>query len=159
MPHPKGSLAKRSWHGEAVTEGFTAGTFQKHRPMWKPATPESPRFCQRQNHPPLARGALVCISISTAVTIPGTGGAVTIRRRFPCALSAATRRRNCPRALPAGSLAKGSWHGEAVTEGFTAGTFQKHRPMWKPATLGIPPVLPEAKPPPFGKGGLGLCIH
>ena len=60
---------------------------------------------------------------------------------------------------PKGSLAKGSWHGEAVTEGFTAGTFQKHGPMWKPATLGIPPVLPEAKPPPFGKGGFDLHIH
>ena len=29
---------------------------------------------------------------STAVTIPGTGGAVAICRRLPCALSAATRR-------------------------------------------------------------------
>ena len=74
MPHPKGSLVKGSWHGEAVTEGFTAGTFPECRPMWKPATPESPRFCQRQNHPPLARGALVFASINTAVTIPGGSG-------------------------------------------------------------------------------------
>ena len=29
MPHPKGSLAKGSWHGEAVTEGFTVGAFSK----------------------------------------------------------------------------------------------------------------------------------
>ena len=24
---------------------------------------------------------------------------------------------------------------------------------------GIPPVLPEAKPPPFDKGGFGLCVY
>ena len=33
--HPKGSLAKGSWHGAAVTEGFTVGTFPKYEPMWK----------------------------------------------------------------------------------------------------------------------------
>ena len=26
---------------------------------------------------------------------------------------------------------KGSWHGAAVTEGFTVGTFPKYKPMWK----------------------------
>ena len=57
-----------------------------------------------------------------------------------------------------GSLAKGSWHGEAVTEGFTVGTFRKYRPMWKPASL-LSPRFGFAKPPPFGKGGFGLCIH
>ena len=35
MPHPKGSLVKGSWHGEAVTEGFTVGAFPKYQPMWK----------------------------------------------------------------------------------------------------------------------------
>ena len=37
--------------------------------------------------PPLARGALACASTTTALTIPGTGGAVTIRRRFPCEIA------------------------------------------------------------------------
>ena len=57
-PHPKGSLAKGSWHGVAVTEGFTVGAFSKAQTYVEPCQPEeSPRFCQRQNHPPLARGA------------------------------------------------------------------------------------------------------
>ena len=60
---------------------------------------------------------------------------------------------------PKGSLAKGSWHGEAVTEGFTVEAFSKVQTHVETCDPGIPPVLPEAKPPPFGKGGLGLCIH
>ena len=34
-PYPKGSLAKGSWHGVAVTEGFTVGTPPKYKPVWK----------------------------------------------------------------------------------------------------------------------------
>ena len=30
--------------------------------------------------------------------------------------------------------------------------------MWKPARL-LSPRFGYAKPPPFGKGGFGLCIH
>ena len=59
---------------------------------------------------------------------------------------------------PKGSLAKGSWHGVAVTEGFTVGAFPKYQPMWKPGGL-LSPRFGFAKPPPFGKGGFGLCIH
>ena len=56
---PQGSLAKGSWHGEGVTEGFTMGAFAKAPTYVETCYPgESPRFCQRQNHPPLARGAL-----------------------------------------------------------------------------------------------------
>ncbi len=57
---------------------------------------------------------------------------------------------------PQGSLAKGSWHGEAVTEGFPSRHFPKSTNLCgNLQAWGIPPVLPEAKPPPFGKGGFG----
>ena len=86
-PHPKGSLAKGSWHGVAVTEGFTEGAFPKYKPMWKGEGflvnseegigKKFRRLCLRNppasalpRHPPLARGAFVCASFATAVTIP-----------------------------------------------------------------------------------------
>ena len=64
-----------SWHGEAVTEGFTGGIFQKYQPMWKGEGflvnseegigKKFRRLCLRNppasalpRHPPLARGAL-----------------------------------------------------------------------------------------------------
>ena len=80
-----------------ATEGFTAGTFQKYKPMWKLASLRNPPASAQPRHPPLARGALVRCLDFHPVTLPGTGGAVTIRRRFPCALSAATRRMEKPR--------------------------------------------------------------
>ena len=74
---------------------------------------------------------------------------------------------------PKGSLVKGSWHGAAVTEGYTAGTFPKYEPMWKGegflvnreegigkksvALATESPRLGGAEAPPFGKGGFGLC--
>ena len=33
IPGTKSSLAKGSWHGAAVTEGFTVGTFPKYKLM------------------------------------------------------------------------------------------------------------------------------
>ena len=39
---PKGSLAKGSWHGAAVTEGFTAGTFPKAQTYVKMQKPIAP---------------------------------------------------------------------------------------------------------------------
>ena len=73
---------------------------------------------------------------------------------------------------PKGSLAKGSWHGVAVTEGFTEGAFPKYKPMWKGEgflvnseegigkkfrrlCLRNPPGLASPNHPPFGKGGFG----
>ena len=53
---------------------------------------------------------------------------------------------------PQGSLAKGSWHGAAVTEGFTESTSSKYKPMWKPASL-LSPRFGFAKPPPQWPGG------
>ena len=89
---PQGSLVKGSWHGVAVTEGFTAGTFRKYRPMWKPASLSSSRLGGAEA-PPFGKGGFGLRFYFHPVTLPGTGGAVTIRRRLPCALSAETRRR------------------------------------------------------------------
>ena len=48
----------------------------------------------------------------------------------------------------------------AVTEGFHSRHFPKSTNLCgNLLPWGIPPVLPEAKPPPFGKGGFGLCFH
>ena len=69
--------------------------------------------------PPLSmRAQCPCFrSPFCSVTLPGTGGAVTIRRRFPCGIGCG----HCPQ----GSLAKGSWHAGGVTEGFTVGASPK----------------------------------
>ena len=90
--------------------------------------------------PPLSmRAQYPCFrSPFCSVTLPGTGGAVTIRRRFPCALSAGTARGSRP--VGAGTA------GEppvafAVTEGFTVGTFYKHKPMWQ----GTSPIAPSGR--------------
>ena len=59
---------------------------------------------------------------------------------------------------PQGSLAKGSWHGAAVTEGFYSRHFfkvQTYVETWKPAES---PRLGIAEAPPFGKGGFGLRL-
>ena len=55
--------------------------------MWKPANLRNPPGLASPNHPPLARGALVRCLDFHPVTIPGTGGAVTIRRRLPCEIA------------------------------------------------------------------------
>ena len=61
---PQGSLAKGSWHAGGVTEGSHRRHFPKVQTNVDTChLAESPRFCQRQNHPPLARGALACASI------------------------------------------------------------------------------------------------
>ena len=65
---PKGSLAKGSWHGAAVTEGFTVGTFSKaqtHVETCKPVIPP-PRRCRGT---PLWQGGLW--SYFRPVTLPG----------------------------------------------------------------------------------------
>ena len=50
----------------------------------------------------------------------------------------------------------GSWHAVGVTEGFTAGTFQKYKPMWKPASLRNPPAS-ASRGTPLWQGGLRRC--
>ena len=103
---------------------------------------------------------------STAVTIPGFGGAVTTCISYRAKLTPEALRRA---KLAAGTarkapLPKGAGTaGEppvafAATEGFTAGTFRKYRPMWKPASLSSP-RLGGAEAPPFGKGGFGLRFY
>ena len=52
-----------------------------------------------------------------------------------------------------GSLAKGSWHGEAVTEGFTVGDFSKAPTHVDTCQPGESPRLGVAEAPPFRKGG------
>ena len=81
---------------------------------------------------------------------------VTIRRKLPCEIASGGT--PVSGGTPQGSLAKGSWHGGAVTEGFTAGTLSKNKPMWKPVSL-LSPRLGVAEAPPFDKGGFGLHIH
>ena len=51
----------------------------------------------------------------------------TNRRRLPCEIDTGGTLAGTAR----GSLAKGSWHGAAVTEGFTESTSSKYKPMWK----------------------------
>ena len=58
-----------------------------------------------------------------------------------------------------GSLAKGSWHGAAVTEGFTAGTSPKVQTYVETCKPAESPRFGYAKPPPFDKGGFGLCTY
>ena len=90
---PKGSLAKGSWHAGGVTEGFHSRHFPKSsKPMWRGTLPIAPSG--RELSPQVTEGAsggrgcgllwgwyllvVVVTSTSTAVTIPGIGGAVTI---------------------------------------------------------------------------------
>ena len=56
---------------------------------------------------------------------------------------------------PQGSLAKGSWHGEGVSEGFTMGAFAKAPTYVETCYPAESPRFGSAKPPPFGKGGFG----
>ena len=56
-----------------------------------------------------------------------------------------------------GSLAKGSWHGEAVTEGFYSRHLPKRQANVECYGLGIPPPR-QAGAPPFGKGGLKASL-
>ena len=75
-----------------------------------------------------------------------------------------------------GSLAKGSWHGAAVTEGFTVGTPPKYKPVWKGEgflvnseegigkkfrrlCLRNPPASAVPRHPPFDKGGFVLSTY
>ena len=58
-----------------------------------------------------------------------------------------------------GSLAKGSWHAVGVTEGFTAGTFPKVQTYVETCHPAESPRFGYAKPPPFDKGGFGLCTY
>ena len=110
-----------------ATEGFTAGTFQKYKPMWKPASLLSPRFCFAKP-PPFGKGGFVLSTYCTAVTIPDA-------KRLPC------QRELAPEA----------------TEGFTAGTFQKYKPMWKLASLRNPPGLASPNHPPLTRGALSYA--
>ena len=55
-----------------------------------------------------------------------------ICRRFPCGIDSG--------GTPQGSLVKGSWHGAAVTEGFTAGAFSKEQTDVEICQPFIPPV-------------------
>ena len=62
------------------------------------------------------------------------------------------RYRRCSQRLPA----CGSWHGEAVTEGFTVGDFSKAPTHVDTCQPGESPRLGVAEAPPFHKGGFGL---
>ena len=58
IPGAKRLPCQRELAPEA-TEGFTAGTFQKYKPMWKLASLRNPPASALPRHPPFARGALV----------------------------------------------------------------------------------------------------
>ena len=60
---------------------------------------------------------------------------------------------------PQGSLAKGSWHGEAVTEGFTMGAFAKAPTYVETCYPGESPRFGSAKPPPLARGALGVIFY
>ena len=53
--HPKGSLAKGSWHGVAVTEGFTVGTSNSHKSNVETQQPIAPSG--RELSPQVTEGA------------------------------------------------------------------------------------------------------
>ena len=74
---------------------------------------------------------------------------VTNRRKPPCEIGCGH--------YPQGSLAKGSWHGAAVTEGFTAGTSPKHKPMCS----GTHPIAPSGRElsPQVTEGASGRCSY
>ena len=58
-------------------------------------------------------------------------------------------------AASKGSLAKGSWYHRHLRDSQLA-IPERMGLCGNLQACGIPPVLPEAKPPPFGKGGFGL---
>ena len=81
---PQGSLAKGSWHGVAVTEGFHSRHFPKVQTYVETCQPgESPRLGGAEA-PPFGKGGFGLRFYFHPVTLPGTGGAVTICRRLPC---------------------------------------------------------------------------
>ena len=61
-------------------------------------------------------------------------------------------------AASKGSLAKGSWYHRHLRDSQLA-IPERMGLCGNLQACGIPPVLPEAKPPPFGKGGFGRRIH
>ena len=99
--HPKGSLAKGSWHGVAVTEGFTVGTSNSHKSNVETQQPIAPSG--RELSPQVTEGArgrcscglvmgrylpeVIDARFCTAVTIPGT-------KRLPCQRELARRSRD-----------------------------------------------------------------
>ena len=99
--HPKGSIAKGSWHGVAVTEGFTVGTSNSHKSNVETQQPIAPSG--RELSPQVTEGAsgrqadclqmgwylleIVDAQSCTAVTIPGT-------KRLPCERELARRSRD-----------------------------------------------------------------
>ena len=85
----------------AVTEGFTGGIFPKYEPMWK-----GEGFLGNSEEGIGKKFRRLCLRNPPASALP---------RHPPLARGASSLH-------PKGSLAKGSWHGVAVTEGFTGGT-------------------------------------
>ena len=69
-------------------------------------------------------------------------------------LTTAARRTTGPlfSTAPQGSLAKGSWHRRCLRDS-QLGLSQKHKPMWKPASLGNPPAS-ASRGTPLSQGGL-----
>ena len=61
-------------------------------------------------------------------------------------------------AASKGSLAKGSWYHRHLRDSQLA-LPERMGLCGNLQACGIPPVLPEAKPPPFGKGGFEVHIH
>ena len=95
----------------AVTEGFYSRYFFKVQTNVETCHPRNPPGLASPNHPHNGQGGF------GRPPIPGVGGAVTNRRKPPCGIVSG----HCPQ----GSLVKGSWHGEAVTEGFYSRHFFK----------------------------------
>ena len=74
----KGSLAKGSWHAVGVTEGSHSRHFPKVQTNVETCHPgESPRFGFAKP-PPFGKGGFGLRFYFNPVTLPGTGGAVTI---------------------------------------------------------------------------------
>ena len=144
---PQRHPACGSWHGAAVTEGFTVGAFPKYQPMWK-----------GEGYLGNREEGIGKKSVALATESPRLGGAEAPPFRKGGFVAAPQRHPAC-----------GSWHGAAVTEGFTVGAFPKYQPMWKGegylgnreegigkksvALATESPRLGGAEAPPFRKGG------
>ena len=172
----KAPLLKGAGTAKACLRDSQWGLSQKHQPMWKPATlGNPPGFAGGKTTPTMARGALACASTTTALTIPGTGGAVTICRRFPCEIGcghwppipgtggAVTIRRRLPCALAAGTarkapLRKGAGTALAVTEGFHSRHFPKSTNLCGNLQASYPPASAVPRHPPLARGGFGAVL-
>ena len=111
--------------------------------MWTPATLQNPPASAVPRHPPLARGALVCASTTTALTIPGGSGKERFVESHRAKLSAGTAR---------GSLAKGSWRRRRLRDSQLA-LLERTNPCGKLTLCGIPTPR-RCRGTPLWQGGL-----